>query len=100
MTEDLSQTVSRLRLGDLHITTEDQPNRRDFLALIEDANEDIADGIDFSVLPGDNADDRTAEQCHSIRRAIERLRLPLEIRTGDQLNKETIGSSSCGIAGR
>jgi Icc protein len=87
VTHDLSQTISRLHFGDLHITTEDQPNYRDFLALIDDANENIADGIDFAVLPGENADDGTAEQYDSIRRAIARLRLPLEIRTGDHDRK-------------
>lgn len=48
--------------------TEDQPNYHDFLALIEDANKHVADSIDFAVLPGDNADDGTAEQYHLIRR--------------------------------
>jgi Icc protein len=87
VTHDLSQTISWLHFGDLHITTEDQTNYRDFLALIEDANEHVADGIDFAVLPGDNADDGTAEQYHLIRRAIEGLRTPLEIRTGDHDRK-------------
>ncbi len=87
MTDDLSQTLSWLHFGDLHITTEDQPNYRDFLALIEDANENITGGIDFAVLPGDNADDGTAEQYDLIRRAIEGLRIPLEIRTGDHDRK-------------
>jgi 3',5'-cyclic-AMP phosphodiesterase len=39
------------------------------------------------VLPGDNADDGTAEQYALIRRAVEGLRIPLEIRTGDHDRK-------------
>jgi 3',5'-cyclic AMP phosphodiesterase CpdA len=87
VTHDLSQTISWLHFGDLHITTEDQPNYRDFLALIEDANEHVADGVDFAVLPGDNADDGTAEEYALIRRAIDGLQMPLEIRTGDHDRK-------------
>ena len=87
MTDDLSRTISWLHFGDLHVTTEDQPNYRDFLALIDDANTHVAGNIDFAVLPGDNADDGTGEQYASIRRAIDRLRLPLEIRTGDHDRK-------------
>ncbi len=87
VTHVLSETISWLHFGDLHITTEDRPNYRDFLALIEDANAHLAGGIDFAVLPGDNADDGTVEEYDSIRRAIERLRFPLEIRTGDHDRK-------------
>ena len=83
----LPRTISWLHFGDLHITTEDQPNYRDFLALIDEANEHIANTVDFAVLPGDNADDGTEEQYRSIHRATQLLKVPLEIRTGDHDRK-------------
>ncbi len=84
---DLSQTISWLHFGDLHITSDDRPNYRDFLALIDEANEHLAGSIDFAVLPGDNADDGTEDEYGLIRRAIDRLRIPLEIRPGDHDRK-------------
>ena len=87
MIDELAHTISWLHFGDLHITTEGARNYRDFLALIDIANEHLAGAVDFAVLPGDNADDGTQEQYRLIRRAIRQLRIPLEIRTGDHDRK-------------
>jgi 3',5'-cyclic-AMP phosphodiesterase len=59
---DDSSVLSWLHFGDLHITQADQQNYRDFLALIEDANNHLGDGVNFAVLPGDNADDGIEDQ--------------------------------------
>ena len=87
MTSPLADTISWVHFGDLHITSERETNYRDFVALIDDANAHLAGGVDFAVLPGDNADDGTEEEYRLIRRATDRLRIPLEVRTGDHDRK-------------
>ncbi len=87
MPDPLARTVSWLHFGDLHITTEVEQNYRDFCELIADANTHLAGNVHFAILPDDNADDGTDEQYHSIRRAVEQLKIPLEIRPGDHDRK-------------
>jgi 3',5'-cyclic-AMP phosphodiesterase len=74
-------------VGDLHITGEHEPNYRDFLSVIEAMNTHLAGHIDFCVLPGDNADDGSAEQYSLIRRGLERLTIPLHVIPGDHDRK-------------
>ena len=76
-----------VHLGDLHITNESEPNYRDFLALIDTLNIRLAGHVDFCVLPGDNADDGTADQYASIRRGLQRLEIPLHVIPGDHDRK-------------
>jgi hypothetical protein len=86
-TEANGSMLSWVHFGDLHITGEDEQNYRDFLALIEDVNTHLAGRIDFAVLPGDNADDGSEEQFRLVRRATDRLRIPLHILPGDHDRK-------------
>jgi Icc protein len=86
-TEANGSMLSWVHFGDLHITGEDEQNYRDFLALIEDVNTHLAGHIDFAVLPGDNADDGSEEQFRLVRRATDRLRIPLHILPGDHDRK-------------
>jgi hypothetical protein len=79
--------VSWVHFGDLHITGENEQNYKDFLALIEQVNTDLAGQIDFAVLPGDNADDGCEEQFRLVKHAIDRLRTPLHILPGDHDRK-------------
>ena len=79
--------VSWVHFGDLHITGENEPNYRDFLALIEHVNANLAGQIDFAVLPGDNADDGTEEQFHLVRHAVNGLRAALHILAGNHDRK-------------
>jgi 3',5'-cyclic AMP phosphodiesterase CpdA len=79
--------LSWVHFCDLHITGENEPNYRDFLALIEHANANLAGQIDFAVLPGDNADDGTEEQFRLVKHAIDALRTPLHILPGDHDRK-------------
>ena len=69
-------------IGDLHLTREDAENHRDFLLIVEAIARDLA-GLDFVYLPGDNADNGTPEQYALVRRAIERLPMPVHVVTGD-----------------
>jgi 3',5'-cyclic-AMP phosphodiesterase len=80
---DDSGILSWLHFGDLHITQADQQNYRDFLALIEDANDHLGDGVNFAVLPGDNADDGTEDQYRLVQAAVDRLTIPLHVIPGD-----------------
>jgi Icc protein len=75
--------LSWVHFGDLHMTRVGEPNHRDFLRLIDDANRFLAGAVDFAVLPGDNADDGTAAEYRIVREAIDRLRIPLRILPGD-----------------
>ena len=70
-------------LGDLHITTESEPNYRDFQSIVDSISQHLAGQIDFCVLPGDNADDGAAEQYDLIRQALERLQIPVHVIPGD-----------------
>jgi 3',5'-cyclic-AMP phosphodiesterase len=80
---DDSSVLSWLHFGDLHITQADQQNYRDFLALIEDANNHLGDGVNFAVLPGDNADDGIEDQYRLVQAAVDRLAIPLHVIPGD-----------------
>jgi hypothetical protein len=70
-------------LGDLHLTTETEENYRDLLAIVDVIARDFAGSLDFVYLPGDNADNGTRAQYALVRRAIERLPLPVHVITGD-----------------
>ena len=83
MSDPARRALAYLHFGDLHVTTGDRQNYRDFVALIADANDRLRGDIDFAVLPGDNADDGTIAEYRLIRDAIDQLEIPLEIRTGD-----------------
>jgi Icc protein len=92
-TETNGEVVSWGHFGDLHITGESEQNYQDFLALIEQVNGNLAGGVDFAVLPGDNADDGTEQQFRLVkrevdrRRAVDRLRMPLHMLPGDHDRK-------------
>ena len=52
---DPSGIVSWVHFGDLHMTTRQEQNHRDFLSLVEEVNRVIADSRGFAYLLGDNA---------------------------------------------
>lgn len=72
-----------LHFGDLHITTADEQNLRDLRTIAAQASQHFATGIDFVLLPGDNANEGRPEQYRLIREAMEPLRLPLRVLPGD-----------------
>jgi 3',5'-cyclic-AMP phosphodiesterase len=79
----MSQIISWIHFGDLHISSPDEQNYRDFLSLIEEANRHIGAGIDFALLPGDNADDGEEDEYRLVKDAISRCRFPVHAITGD-----------------
>lgn len=80
---DDSGVLSWVHFGDLHMTQADQQNYRDLLALIVDANNQLGDGVNFAVLPGDNADDGTEDQYRLVQAAVGGLAIPLHVIPGD-----------------
>jgi Icc protein len=79
----MSQIVSWIHFGDLHIAGRDEQNYRDFLSLIDEANRNMEAGIDFALLPGDNADDGEEDEYQLVRAAVGRCRCPVHAITGD-----------------
>jgi len=71
-----------LHVGDLHMDAA-HPDRRLALERVVDEARHFAGALDFAFLPGDNADNGTAEQYRLVRAALDRLRLPLRIIPGD-----------------
>jgi Icc protein len=64
-----------VQFGDLHASEADSWESLDiFSQLIDDANLHLADHVDFTVLPGDNANHATREQFQKIANAASRLR--------------------------
>ena len=79
--------LSWAHFGDLHISEAYEENHLDFLEMIDEANEHLTDKVDFAFLPGDNADDGTEEQYQLVRSALDRLKLPVQVVTGDHDKK-------------
>ena len=82
MTE-LDSPLVYAHIGDLHLTTADQQNFRDLRAIVDVIARDLAGGIDFVYLPGDNAENGLPEQYALARRELVRLPMPVHIVTGD-----------------
>jgi Icc protein len=79
--------LSWVHFGDLHLTRPDEQNDRDFQTLVQHANANLKEQIDFAVLPGDNAEDGTEDQFALVRGTIDRLEIPLEVLPGDHDTK-------------
>lgn len=77
--------LSFVHFGDLHLTTEDARNYQDLGALIAAANAHLSGpgGVNFALLPGDNAENGTNAQYGSLVRALDKLTLPVHVLPGD-----------------
>ena len=82
-----SGSLSWVHIGDLHISTAQSPNYADFLAIIGSINTQLAEQIDFCILPGDNADDGSSAQYALIREGLDGLKIPVHILPGDHDRK-------------
>jgi len=82
-TETQDGVLAWLHIGDLHLTEAGLENHRDLGRIIALADGLRPGSIDFVLLPGDNADDGTAEQFRLVRDAVAPLRLPLHVLPGD-----------------
>lgn len=76
-------SLTWVHFGDLHLTEANEPNHRDLVRLIDEANAHLAGAVDFCFLPGDNADNGAPQQYQLLRSAIDRLRIPLHVIPGD-----------------
>jgi predicted phosphodiesterase len=72
-----------LHIGDLHLTESGEQNHCDLERILGVIDRLSPADVDFVLLPGDNADDGTAEQFRLLRNSVAFLRLPLHILPGD-----------------
>ncbi len=72
----MTETLSWIHFGDLHISNEGEQNHLDFLQLIAEANRYMQSDIAFGLLPGDNADDAEADQYDVVKNAIALCEFP------------------------
>lgn len=84
--------VSWAHIGDLHITTADQQNYTDFKTIISNINQYLKNGINFTVLPGDNANDDAESEYQLIKQATDQLQVPLYAVPGDHDHKSGLTS--------
>lgn len=80
---DTAGIVSWVHFGDLHMTTRDQPNHHQFLALVDEVNKVMADSLSFAFFPGDSAEHGLSEEYEAVRIGLERLNLPYLSIVGD-----------------
>jgi len=79
----MTETLSWIHFGDLHISNEGEQNHVDFQRLIAEANRYMRGDIAFALLPGDNADDAEADQYEVVKKAVSLCEFPVEAITGD-----------------
>jgi Icc protein len=79
----MTETISWIHFGDLHISSKGEQNHLDFLQLIMEANRYMRSDIAFGLLPGDNADDAEADQYDVVERAVSLCAFPIEAIPGD-----------------
>ncbi len=77
------RVLAWLHIGDLHLAEAGAENHRHLGRIVALADTLPPGSLDFAVLPGDNADDGTAEQFQLVRDAVAPLRLPLHILPDD-----------------
>lgn len=77
----MPEPLAFAHIGDLHLTTGEAENARDFAAIVAQLN--AVEGLDFVFLPGDNADNGRPEQYALVRAGLDSLHLPAHVITGD-----------------
>jgi 3',5'-cyclic-AMP phosphodiesterase len=80
---DPSEIVSWVHFGDLHMTTRQEQNYRDFVSMIEEVNRVMGDSLNFAYLPGDNADHGRIDEYELVRQGLDQLTLPWFAIVGD-----------------
>ena len=79
--------VSWVHFGDLNITTSDQKNYADFKEIIQVVNQYLKNGVNFALLPGDNAFNHTESEYQLIKQATDQLQVPLYAIPGERDHK-------------
>jgi 3',5'-cyclic-AMP phosphodiesterase len=80
---DESGIVSWVHFGNLHMTTREEDNFRDFHSLVDEVNRVMKGSLNFVYLPGDNADHGRSEEYELVREGMDQLRLPWFAVVGD-----------------
>ena len=83
MTNSTDMPLRYAQIGDLHLTDPGLANHQDYLAIVQELNEQASACLDFVYLPGDNADDGTSDQFALVRAGLNQLRLPCHVIPGD-----------------
>jgi 3',5'-cyclic-AMP phosphodiesterase len=83
MLENTDTPLRFLQIGDLHITDAGLQNHLDLRRVVDEVNGNTAGNIDFVYLPGDIADDGTAQQFRIVRNELSRLVAPWHAIPGD-----------------
>lgn len=83
--------VSWVHIGDLHITDGAQQNYADFQTIIKNVNQYLLNGVNFAVLPGDNANEGSEAEYQIIKQATDQLRVPLYAVPGDHDLRNGLG---------
>jgi hypothetical protein len=71
----------------LNITTGDQQNYADFKEIIQATNQYLKNGVNFALLPGDNAYNHTESEYRLIKQATDQLQVPLYAIPGERDHK-------------
>jgi hypothetical protein len=79
--------ISWIHFGDLNMTTSDQENFADFKAIIRGTNQYFKNGVNFALLPGDNAYNHTEAEYQLIKQAADQLQIPLYAIPGERDHK-------------
>jgi Icc protein len=79
--------VSWVHFGDLNITTDDKDNYADFKTIISNTNKYLKNGVNFALLPGDNAYNPTESAYKLIKQAADQLEVPLYAIRGERDHK-------------
>jgi len=79
--------VSWVHFGDLNITTGDQENYADFKNIIRATNQYLKNGVNFALLPGDNAYNHAESEYQLIKQAADELQVPLYAIPGERDHK-------------
>src|ERR1700744_2886878 len=79
----ISTIISWLHIGDLHMVSAGEENHLNLRRIVRLAQDLPYGGINFILLPGDNADDGTTEQFELVREAISSFNHPIHVLPGD-----------------
>jgi 3',5'-cyclic-AMP phosphodiesterase len=83
MLDKTKKPLRFLQIGDLHITDSGLQNHADLRRIVDEVNGNTAGKIDFVYLPGDIADDGTAEQFGFVFDEVSWLSIPWRAIPGD-----------------
>ena len=80
---DAAGVISWIHLGDLHMTSPGEQNRRDLAEIVNEVNQVFEGSVSFVFLPGDVADDGSSAAYAVVRGELDRLNVPWCAIVGD-----------------